>query len=122
MSSTVAIMGESSERFATTRDRMVCNSCHESIAGGCSAVKAGGKFWHQDHFICSECDAALQRADGGQEGAGNTVFQKDGKLFCELDYKQKFVPKCAFCTDFIMKVLVLLVIVHAPHGPVTSPH
>ena len=34
----------------------------------------------------------------------NTVYQKDGSLYCERDYKRLFVPKCASCGDHIMKV------------------
>ena len=33
-----------------------------------------------------------------------TVFQKNGELYCETDYKKNFVPRCAFCSGFIMKV------------------
>ena len=33
-----------------------------------------------------------------------TVFQKNGDLYCETDYKKNFVPRCAFCSGFIMKV------------------
>ena len=32
------------------------------------------------------------------------VYQKDGQLFCESDYKRKFVPRCGFCSGFILDV------------------
>ena len=33
------------------------------------------------------------------------MFQKDGGLlFCEVDYKKRFVPRCAACSGFILSV------------------
>merc|ERR1711962_1685139 len=117
-----AMVGQRKERFTTTKDRMVCVTCHGTIAAGSSAVKAGGKFWHQDHFACLECGTSLRlptpsrlevddnvflEEDEEENSADNisrsTVYQKDGSLYCERDYKRLFVPKCASCGDHIMK-------------------
>ena len=91
-------------------------------------------FWLlQDHFSCLECGVSLRlvSGDGGEyaeddsvfleedeenldlEVANNnitsekkrsTVYQKDGLLYCERDYKKLFVPRCSSCRGHIMKV------------------
>ena len=88
----------------------------------------------QDHFSCLECGVSLRlvSGDGGEyaeddsvffeedeenldlEVANNnittsekkrsTVYQKDGLLYCERDYKKLFVPRCSSCRGHIMKV------------------
>ena len=32
------------------------------------------------------------------------VWQKEGRLYCDADYKKKFVPRCAHCSGFILGV------------------
>ena len=32
------------------------------------------------------------------------VWQKEGRLYCDADYKKKFVPRCADCSGFILGV------------------
>ena len=100
-----AVVTELKQRYATTKDKMICNECHDSISAGSSAVKAGGKFWHPEHFACRECGTHLRM----ENESNPTVFQKDGSLYCEVDYKHKFVPKCAYCFGFIMKVGIIIV-------------
>ena len=88
----------------------------------------------QDHFSCLECGVSLRlvSGEGGEyaeddsvfleedeenidlEVANNnitsekkkrsTVYQKDGLLYCERDYKKLFVPRCSSCRGHIMKV------------------
>ncbi len=33
-----------------------------------------------------------------------SVYSREEKLFCEEHYKDKFVPRCAKCNDFITEV------------------
>ncbi len=33
-------------------------------------------------------------------------YYRDGKLYCDADYKRNFVPKCAKCQDYITSVSV----------------
>ena len=55
--------------------------------------QAGETYWHESHFTCSECGLRLR---------DSKVFQKDGLLYCEMDYKKMFVPRCAACSGFIL--------------------
>merc|ERR1719210_2406417 len=64
------------------QEEMICTKCGEHILG--KAMKAGDTYWHESHFTCSECGVRLRDAK---------VFQKDGLLYCEMDYKKKFVPR-----------------------------
>ena len=57
--------------------------------------QAGDTYWHESHFTCSECGLRLR---------DSKVFQKDGLLYCEMDYKKMFVPRCAACSGFILNV------------------
>ena len=57
--------------------------------------QAGESYWHETHFTCSDCGIRLK---------DTKVFQKEGLLFCEVDYKKRFVPRCAACSGFILSV------------------
>ncbi len=78
---------------------LLCEECSGEISG--KAMKAGTKFWHDHHFTCADCGIRLREAK---------VFQKDGRLYCDRDYKTKFVPRCAMCSEFILQVRSDLVI------------
>ena len=67
-------------------------SSHHSL---CLFDQAGDTYWHESHFTCSECGLRLR---------DSKVFQKDGLLYCEMDYKKMFVPRCAACSGFILTV------------------
>ena len=59
-------------------------------------MKAKGKFYHEEKcFRCSVCSCSLKEVP---------IFIKDDVLFCEDDYKAKFVPKCAKCNGYITEV------------------
>lgn len=72
-------------------ENMECSQCGERIVG--KAMKANDKYWHENHFLCCDCGVKLNNTK---------VFQKDGKLYCDLDYKKRFVPRCASCSGFIL--------------------
>ena len=38
----------------------------------------------------------------------NQVWQKEGRLYCDSDYKKKFVPRCADCSGFILGVIITI--------------
>ncbi len=42
-----------------------------------------------------------------QADISGQVFQKEGRLYCDSDYKRNFVPRCAQCSEFIMQVSTL---------------
>ena len=95
---------------------MICTKCGQNIVGKALKVitahtsnslfkpltvtvyihcQAGDTYWHEAHFTCSECGLRLR---------DSKVFQKDGLLYCEMDYKKRFVPRCAACSGFILSV------------------
>ncbi|TRY79206.1 hypothetical protein TCAL_01994 [Tigriopus californicus] len=81
----------SSSTTSNGDEDMFCSKCNESIKSG-KALKAGNKVWHDHHFVCSICGLPLK---------DEKVYQKDGKLYCDGDYKKRFVPRCAFCSGYI---------------------
>lgn len=81
---------------------LTCLECGQAITSG-RAMKAGGRAWHDEHFNCSDCGMRLSDAK---------VYQRDGgkKLYCDSDYKKRFVPVCAFCSAYVTSVLAPLVL------------
>ncbi len=59
-------------------------------------MKAKDTLYHEEGcFVCTECNADLREIP---------TYSKDGKLYCESHYKEKFVPKCARCLEYITEV------------------
>ena len=71
-----------------------CGKCGEPITG--KAMKAKERLYHENNcFTCSVCKKDLKAVP---------VYSRDGNLLCEKDYREKFVPKCAQCNDFVLEV------------------
>ena len=59
-------------------------------------MKAKDTLYHEEGcFVCAECSLDLREV---------AVYAKDAALYCEKHYKEKFVPKCARCLDYITEV------------------
>ncbi|CAF4397095.1 unnamed protein product [Rotaria socialis] len=73
----------------------VCHSCGISIRG--PYISAIGRCYCVDHFTCSKCKANL--VDCG-------FVEENGKLYCENDFEQYLAPRCAKCSQSILKECV----------------
>nr|ALS04659.1 paxillin-like isoform X4 [Pseudodiaptomus poplesia] len=71
-------------------DTMICAVCNEDITD--KAMKAKDLFYHEKHFTCVDCKADLRAIP---------VYSKDGVLYCEDDYRKRYVPKCAKCDQHV---------------------
>jgi hypothetical protein len=71
-------------------DLPICNKCGKPIQS--SFIKVLGKAWHAEHFACEFCQRSL---------VNTAFFEKDGKLYCQLDYKNLVGTKCTVCGDVI---------------------
>jgi len=74
------------------------NATDVSRCGKCSVVitspiklKALGKEWHQECFVCAKCGSELK---GG-------FFPHDNVPYCEQDYDELFLKKCTGCNKHI---------------------
>ncbi|CAD5229297.1 unnamed protein product [Bursaphelenchus okinawaensis] len=67
-----------------------CAGCGHQIVG--QIVIAMGKNWHPEHYICCQC---------GQQLGNVPYFERGGKPYCERDYQDLFLPRCAFCDEAI---------------------
>ena len=96
--------------------------------------QAGEKYWHEHHFICCDCGVRIrgdskvrkiyltigrnslintsyvslrseENAQSALSSPPHQVWQKEGRLYCDADYKKKFVPRCADCSGFILGVI-----------------
>ena len=71
-----------------------CAYCGKEIED--HAMKAKDLLYHESTcFKCQVCYKDLRNS---------AVFSKENVLYCENDYKEKFVPKCAKCNEYIMEV------------------
>ena len=58
-------------------------------------VKVGGSIYHAACLQCSFCGCAL--------GGKGSLFQKEGRLFCQDDYMQLYCKRCTRCGEYISK-------------------
>ena len=83
-------MGEDAEDVKTE----YCGKCKAEITG--RAMKAKDVLYHEEGcFVCVDCGLDLREV---------SVYSKEGSLYCEADYKKKFVPKCAKSMEYITEV------------------
>jgi len=69
-----------------TESSKICGGCGKIITGAC--VKALGKQYHLDHFVCTNCKVQLGTLP---------YFEKDGYPYCEDHYHELFSPRCTLC-------------------------
>ncbi|RKO92858.1 transforming growth factor beta-1-induced transcript 1 protein-like protein, partial [Blyttiomyces helicus] len=48
----------------------------------------GGRRFHPEHLLCNGCSHGVH---------GETYFEKDLALWCEVCFHERFSPKCEFC-------------------------
>jgi len=86
----------SAGKFYEQQNKVLCVDCYEGGAPRCAkcqepivgqAVNAIGRRWHPEHFVCTICGSSF--SDG-------KYFEKDGKPYCDKDYKTKFL-NCRSC-------------------------
>lgn len=64
-----------------------CHSCGEPITK--RHVKAMGVYWHEDHFICHQCNSKL---------IGTEFMETEGVPYCQKCYFEKHAPRCKACS------------------------
>ncbi|KAL7721323.1 Lim domain [Entamoeba marina] len=67
-------------------DECRCAQCGNIVEGG---VKALGKYWHSDCFVCSICQEKF--------GGNRKLMEHEGKPVCSICYNETFVPRCFKC-------------------------
>lgn len=62
-------------------------------------VKAMGKTWHEDHFVCGgPCKKPM---------SGTPFFEREGKPYCKADFEKLFAAKCEGCKNPITENTVI---------------
>ena len=73
-----------------------CGKCGEPVTG--KAMKIKERAYHEEKcFSCVECMKDLKAVP---------VYSREEKLYCERDYREKFVPKCGQCKDYVLDVSI----------------
>jgi len=75
---------------SSSSDTSRCSKCKVVISSAIK-LKALGKEWHQECFVCSRCGCELK---GG-------FFPHEGEPYCEADYDDLFLKKCSGCNRSI---------------------
>ncbi|KAI8894111.1 hypothetical protein BC833DRAFT_248122 [Globomyces pollinis-pini] len=63
-----------------------CDRCHDVFKTP-TVVKAGGKQYHQECFVCIKCKSELT----------STYIEKDNQFFCKACYEAAYLPPCGAC-------------------------
>ena len=73
-----------------------CGKCGEPVTG--KAMKIKERAYHEEKcFSCVECMKDLKAVP---------AYSREEKLYCERDYREKFVPKCGQCKDYVLDVSI----------------
>ncbi|KAH6590073.1 hypothetical protein BASA61_005366 [Batrachochytrium salamandrivorans] len=84
------VLNQSAGSTNSSRSDKLCAVCGLAISRGGAGLR--GKFYHSEHFVCSEpsCRRNLK---------GVVCFERDNQLFCEKDYHVRFSPQCGYCKE-----------------------
>ncbi|CAF4558687.1 unnamed protein product [Rotaria sp. Silwood1] len=82
-------------RNENTNQTAKCYSCGITIRG--PYISAIGRCYCVDHFTCSNCSVSLIECG---------FVEENGKLYCERDFEQYLAPRCAKCSQSILKECV----------------
>ncbi|ORX59633.1 hypothetical protein DM01DRAFT_1317770 [Hesseltinella vesiculosa] len=63
-----------------------CCACDQLIRG--MAITAAARRWHPECFKCQKCHQELEHI---------AFYEKDGAIFCALDYHELFTTRCHYC-------------------------
>ncbi|ELP90406.1 lim domain, putative [Entamoeba invadens IP1] len=74
------------EKPATIISAELCAKCGKPVAGG---IKAIGKFYHEDCFVCTLC--------GEKFGGDRKIMEHNGDVVCSLCYEETYVERCYKC-------------------------
>ncbi|EKM58108.1 uncharacterized protein PHACADRAFT_252148 [Phanerochaete carnosa HHB-10118-sp] len=69
---------------------LFCGACGGAILG--RSINTMGANWHPGCFRCAACDQLLENL---------AMYEFEGRLYCSLDYYEKFAPRCYHCQTAI---------------------
>ncbi|SJL05423.1 uncharacterized protein ARMOST_08790 [Armillaria ostoyae] len=74
------------------RSKLSCAGCKLPIIGrlvtASNSDRGGGLRWHPECFKCTICSELLEHVSS---------YERDGKMYCHLDFYETFAPKCSHC-------------------------
>lgn len=77
------------DKMMSDTDRQnTCHVCRKPIEKAGAVLNS--KTFHPEHFTCTVCDRSLK---------GVLAFDRDDKLWCEVDYYKTFSPECSYCNE-----------------------
>ncbi|OON20099.1 LIM domain protein, partial [Opisthorchis viverrini] len=86
------LSNELAQQGAITAPKGFCFACKKPIVG--MLISAMDKYWHPDHFTCTNCGVGLVRAN---------FYERDSQPYCTDCHARLFSPKCANCGEAILE-------------------
>lgn len=77
----------------------VCLDCKEPVNEGPTRIVSNGRAFHKDHFKCATCKESLVGKPH--------YFGTETEVFCQADYRARFVDKCHACAQHITRTRIL---------------
>ncbi|KAG7450822.1 uncharacterized protein BT62DRAFT_537588 [Guyanagaster necrorhizus] len=95
---TATISTTASKLPTVPRSRLSCADCKLPIIGrlvtASNSDRGGGLRWHPECFKCTICSELLEHVSS---------YERDGKMYCHLDFYETFAPKCSHCQTPIIE-------------------
>ncbi|VEL35924.1 unnamed protein product [Protopolystoma xenopodis] len=73
----------------------ICSACRRPIEG--RIVRALGKAWHVEHFVCHQCEIAFM---------GSRYYEWRGQAYCLLHYQEKSGGICHICQHPVLGAIL----------------
>lgn len=77
-----------------------CDTCRKPILDEASAIRIGTKAHHPGCLSCSHC--------GIKPTVKGSIYQKDGKVYCQEDYQNFFCKRCTACGVHLIQNCVVV--------------
>ncbi|TGZ36862.1 hypothetical protein CRM22_011397 [Opisthorchis felineus] len=90
------LSNELAQQGAITAPKGFCFACKKPIVG--MLISAMDKYWHPDHFTCTNCGIGLVRAN---------FYERDSQPYCTDCHARLFSPKCANCGEAILEKCIV---------------
>ncbi|GAA50802.1 paxillin [Clonorchis sinensis] len=90
------LSNELAQQGAITAPKGFCFACKKPIVG--MLISAMDKYWHPDHFTCTNCGVGLVRAN---------FYERDSQPYCTDCHARIFSPKCANCGEAILEKCIV---------------
>ncbi|KAI7899141.1 uncharacterized protein BX663DRAFT_518741 [Cokeromyces recurvatus] len=89
------------QHYEVAINRPICATCKKPInASTRPTIAFNNLYFHPEHIRCYYCHKAVDPITTG-------VQERKGKIYCQTDYNQLFLPSCEYCHHAVQKEAVV---------------